>query len=356
MLLEVVEELITDSLALLSIYNATDGKNWNVPWNLDTNVIQWHGVTIINGRVNKLDLSTNSLAGAISIEIGKLTNLKTLNLSTNSLTNIPEEIIILNNLQSLNLSNNSLDSLPLLIAINNTASINVSGNNLDFSSIIPNFFDGNNNPRGDNFIYNSQAALGVKDTIIEKLGNNIQFTISNDYLNNNYQWYKDGVPIQDATKKNYAINTLSYADIGHYWVTITNDIASNLTLFRDTITLSLLISEEFEKDSLALSTIYGSTNGSNWTNTWNLDYNVSTWHGVTIDNGRVTELDLSNNSLTGNIPQEIDNLTNLQSLRLDNNSLSTLPHLLSISSNASITISNNQLTFSSIVPNLLDKK
>ena len=51
--------------------------------------------------------------------------------------------------------------------------------------------------------------------------------------------------IQNATDKDYAINEVSYEHPGYYWVQITNDNAPSLTLYRDTITLSLEIVEEF---------------------------------------------------------------------------------------------------------------
>ena len=128
--------------------------------------------------------------------------------------------------------------------------------------------------------------------------------------------------------------------------------APDLTLFRDTITLSLELVEEFNADSLALVELYDATDGSNWNVPWNLDDNVSTWYGVTINDGRVTELDLSNNFLAETLPEEIKDLTNLQSLNLSNNSLESLPSLSAISSSTSIDISNNNLDFSSIIPNL----
>ncbi|MCH8838691.1 MAG: hypothetical protein IIA60_13000 [Candidatus Marinimicrobia bacterium] len=45
-----------------------------------------------------------------------------------------------------------------------------------------------------------------------------------------------------------------------------------------------------ESDSLALVALYDSTDGANWTNTWDLNTPVDTWYGVTVSGGRVTEL------------------------------------------------------------------
>jgi hypothetical protein len=68
---------------------------------------------------------------------------------------------------------------------------------------------------------------------------------------------------------------------------------------------------QIERD--ALIAIYNATNGSNWTtNTnWNTAEPVSTWYMVTVENNRVVGIDLSGNNLTGTIPSEVGNLTEL---------------------------------------------
>ena len=55
-------------------------------------------------------------------------------------------------------------------------------------------------------------------------------------------------------------------------------------------------------DRAALVALYNATGGPNWNsnNNWLSDVPISEWSGVTTDdNGRVTELDLSQNQLTG---------------------------------------------------------
>ena len=67
-----------------------------------------------------------------------------------------------------------------------------------------------------------------------------------------------------------------------------------------------------------LVALYNATGGPNWTNNtnWNSDNDIATWHGVTVSGGKVTGLDLSANNLTGMIPAELGNLTNLENLVL----------------------------------------
>ena len=80
-------------------------------------------------------------------------------------------------------------------------------------------------------------------------------------------------------------------------------------------------------DSLALVTLYNSTDGNNWTTSWDLSQPVESWHGVALnENCCVIGLDLSRdennvdgNNLIGIIPNEIGNLDSLEYLALANN-------------------------------------
>ena len=78
-------------------------------------------------------------------------------------------------------------------------------------------------------------------------------------------------------------------------------------------------------DRAALVALYNATGGADWTNNtnWLNDTSLSNWHGVNTDgNDRVTGLYLSGNGLSGEIPDELGNLTNLYLLYLYGNMLS----------------------------------
>lgn len=112
-------------------------------------------------------------------------------------------------------------------------------------------------------------------------------------------------------------------------------------------------------DSLALVALYNSTDGTSWTNTWDLTQPMDTWYGVTLNVDRcVTCLDLDGysdcsdvvfaggNNLVGNIPIELGNLSQLTELHLNYNQLSgNIPlELANLSKLIELTIFGNQLS------------
>jgi Leucine-rich repeat (LRR) protein len=74
------------------------------------------------------------------------------------------------------------------------------------------------------------------------------------------------------------------------------------------------------KDSLALVALYNSTAGKNWYNNTNwLKGPVETWYGITVNNLRVTQINLEDNKLTDSLPNSICNLTALTYFDASNN-------------------------------------
>ena len=101
-------------------------------------------------------------------------------------------------------------------------------------------------------------------------------------------------------------------------------------------------------DRIALVALYNTTNGANWRNNsgWLTDAPIGTWYGVTANgSGRVVELSLLDNQLSGQLPAELGNLTSLEYLRLYSNQLSgELPvELGNLISLRAMQLANNRL-------------
>ena len=78
-------------------------------------------------------------------------------------------------------------------------------------------------------------------------------------------------------------------------------------------------------DRAALIALFDATGGANWADgeNWLSDKPIGVWRGVIANaDSRVTALDLSNNNLSGAIPPEIGDMSNLVSLDLSGNDLS----------------------------------
>ncbi|MCY4651701.1 MAG: trypsin-like peptidase domain-containing protein, partial [Dehalococcoidia bacterium] len=102
-------------------------------------------------------------------------------------------------------------------------------------------------------------------------------------------------------------------------------------------------------DRAVLAALYNATDGPNWSNrtNWLTSKPIGEWHGVTTDtNGRVTELDLSINGLSGVIPSDLGDLSNLQVLRLNNNDLTGAipPELGDLTNLIELYLYNNDLS------------
>ena len=117
----------SDRAALVALYDATDGVNWehNTNWKTAAPLWDWHGVTTdADGWVTGLELSSNSLTGEIPAALGNLAHLNRLVLKSNKgLTGpIPDALANLSNLTHLQLTWNGLTG-PIPAALGNLSNL-----------------------------------------------------------------------------------------------------------------------------------------------------------------------------------------------------------------------------------------
>ncbi len=287
----------TDREALVALYNATDGENWerNDNWLTDAPIGEWYGVTTDdNGRVTSLNLFDMGLSGELPLELSSLFNLETLLLSRNGLSGeIPPELGSLANLYVLNLSENQLSGeVPSELGqLSNLESLVLSYNRL---RCVP---------------ANLQDRL---DTESSHLGD-LPFCVSNVSAETDAETDREAlVALYNATDgPNWANNEnwLSGASIGEWYGVRTDDNGRVTWLSLSDNRLSGEI--PLELGSLAnLKSLELAQN--------RLSGEIPPELGSLAN---LEQLSLSDNRLNGEIPPELGNLANLEDLYLGRNQL-----------------------------------
>jgi hypothetical protein len=195
----------TDSLALVALYQSTNGPSWTNKTNwLTGDVDTWFGVTKTGQNITGVQLSNNNLSGELADPFVDIGGLQTINLSQNKLTAIPDF--------TANPEINSLD---------------VSQNKLTFSSLEA-------NAPVPGFHYINQALIGSAiDSLVEV---NDPYTLSIDAggTATSYQWKRNNVVVPGATSSEFAIAELRRNNMGEYVLQASNALLPALTLTSET--------------------------------------------------------------------------------------------------------------------------
>ena len=266
-------------------------------------------------NLKELDLYSNHLSGEIPEELGKLSDLEVLRLDVNRLSGeIPPELGSLSRLQELYLFDNQLSgAIPAeLGSLSRLQRLTLSRNqlsgeipvalsllsNLEFLSLIDNQLSGD---------------------IPEEFGTlpNLRWLwLSNNRLTGGIPAELGGLPYLEQLE--LSGNQLSGCIPRSLRDVVGNDPSDVGLLF-------CMPAQSDDPDRVALIALYNSAGGPSWTNNdnWLSDAPIGKWYGVTTDDtGRVIILDLMENQLSGEIPEELVGLSNLELLTLSGNQLS----------------------------------
>jgi hypothetical protein len=129
-----------DSLALVALYNATNGAGWSNSTNwLQGPVSTWYGVGTVGNRVDTVGLDNNGLIGVLPEALGSLTSLKSLYLQNPGLSGpLPTSLANLANLRRFFISGSAIRGhIPTQFGmLTNLESLSISATKL--SGTVPN--------------------------------------------------------------------------------------------------------------------------------------------------------------------------------------------------------------------------
>jgi Leucine-rich repeat (LRR) protein len=215
------------------------------------------GVTFLDTKVSKIDLSNNNLYDRLPESINNLTALVEANLSNNKLTFY------------------SLEKLA------------------NFSKY--------NYKRADPYLNDNSLTVKVlqgEDATPFKVDTKGEF--------NQYQWTKNGQDLTEDARftgtktNNLQIKKTLPSDEGLYVCRITNSRVPELSLFWQ-VNLKVVTSLPPSEPKELLIALYKALGGDKWTKPWNISEPMETWYGLTMENGKIVEVNLINNNLTGNL-------------------------------------------------------
>ncbi|MDE0032010.1 MAG: hypothetical protein OXU75_02555 [Deltaproteobacteria bacterium] len=267
------------------------------------------------GKLSALEgmfLMRNNLTGPIPPELGNLSNLETLWLFRNELSGtIPAELGNLSALEDLNLGDNQFTGSipPELGQLTSLEELGARSNKLS-GSIPPEL------GRLASLTDLSFSSNDLSGQLPPELGN--LASLESLEVHNN----PDLVGLMPRTMLNLP---LGYLDISDTW--ICPHLDDEFQGWLDGIPRAYgLQCPPTLTERFALSELYAAAGGDSWNSNggWEADSLVSNWHGVTVNSTDtlVRRLVLPNNGLRGSLASAIGNLTKLETLDIANNSLS----------------------------------
>ena len=371
----------TDSLALVALYNASRGAEWTKgKWDLTQEMSTWTGVTLTDGRVSALKLTTtvaipenwtlpeeivdltaltdlrinkqklsgefpqvlctmdwlkvlylqgNNFTGALPAELGQMTALTDLYVDQNASMSgsIPHEIGNLKNLMRLNISQSGIGGeIPVELGQCEEL-LQFMAFKCNLSGTLPDIWD---MPKLQTVMVHTNPGLtGTLPASLGKLkkiataGPSIQVYNCNITGNipESFAELDGGEKKVQVHLQGNKMNGVIPASVQAH-----KDFASwKIGPQQDGYELRV-VDYNRQTDSLALVAIYNASRGAEWTKgKWDLTQEMSTWTGVTLTDGRVSALKLTTTVAVPEdwiLPDQTETLTALTDLRINKQKLS----------------------------------
>ncbi|MFY0687876.1 MAG: hypothetical protein JXQ90_11955 [Cyclobacteriaceae bacterium] len=313
---------VNDSLALVKMYDEMGGLRWHRKEGWKTEALNdWHGLGLVDKRVSSIDLSSNRLQNVFPSMTAGLERVVQMDLSDNQLVNFQENLQMME-LTALDVSMNRLQFGPLEKLINQVPSLRYA---------------------------DQQMALEEEIALVE-IGSNYTLDRTISGSNNTYNWEKQDAEF-DGSGELVVLDIEGFDAEGNYMAIVSNSLLPDLTISTAPILLRV---SSLRRDSLSLVALYDGLLGDNWANNagWKTGP-LSNWEGVEINNNRVTSIDLAANNLRGVVPVDINFIADLSSIDLEENAITDVPVMTSLSKLNHLDVSGNQLDFGDLEPNAL---
>ena len=325
----------TDRAALIALYNATDGPNWdnNTYWNTNSPLDDWFGIDTDPdgvGRVTSLKRKNNGLRGRLPAALGNLAKLKYLNLWGNQLTGaIPSQLGNLSNLKTLVLYENNLSGrIPTSLGnLSELRSLDLSNN--DLTGSIPSQLE---NLSLSSLYLSGNQFTGCIPAALRNVSSNDLASLNLPFCGTSTPTATP-TPTPTVTPTTAPTVTPTPTATATPTPTVTPTPTPGATGQVDPQELTATAtptatpgSPGYETDRAALIALYNATDGPNWDNNtyWNTNSPLDDWFGIDTDPdgvGRVTSLKRKNNGLRGRLPAALGNLAKLKYLNLWGNQL-----------------------------------
>lgn len=230
----------SDSMALIDLYTDLDGPNWTITWDLNMPISTWHGVDLdVQCKITDIRLVDNNLKGVLpNVNLPDVTFFligdDDVNGALPDFSNAPNLLLF----QGINCN---LTDVPDLSSHPTLVKVLIANNKLTFEDIIPNEAKMHQNPPFQGYSIQQTLPAPADDTL--QIGDAHTITIPSfdqGITSNVYEWFLGNTSLGAGNGQSFTLTNVSLADAGNYTLKVTNPNAPDLTLYSDTISITVI--------------------------------------------------------------------------------------------------------------------